>query len=112
MKKHSFPLVFMVILLSLSISCKKSGDQNKPFIIVNPPNPQYWAQELPYVDAGAEAFDITEAGDTIPINNRLQTTDNIDVSVAGDYQVFYNVSDEAGNNADQQTRDVKVILTK
>jgi hypothetical protein len=95
-------------------SCKKeeNGDQNKPFIILNPPNPLYWAKDTPYQDPGAEAFDITETNDTINITNRLQVTDNIDVSTTGDYSVFYNVSDEAGNNADQQTREVKVVISK
>ena len=114
MKKLIIPIIILLFALSLSISCKKddNGDKTKPYIIVNPPNPQYWALDLPYEDAGAEAWDITEAGDTTNITNRIQTTDNVNVSVAGDYQVSYNVSDEAGNNADQKTRDVKVVLTK
>lgn len=114
MKNLVIPISILVFALSLSISCKKdeNGDKNKPYIIVNPPDPQYWGIDIPYVDAGAEAWDITKAGDTINITNRIQTTDNVNVGITGDYQVLYNVSDEAGNNADQQSREVKVILTK
>lgn len=114
MKKLLAPITFLLFALSLSISCKKNdnGDKNKPFINVNPPNPKYWAQDLPYVDAGAEAWDITEAGDTININDRLEINSNVNVNITGEYQVFYNVSDEAGNNADQKKREVKVVLTK
>ena len=79
---------------------------------MNPPNPQYSVQGQPYIDPGAEAFDITEPGDTIQINDRLQTSDNINVDIEGIYQVLYNVSDEARNNADQQVREVKVLLGK
>jgi hypothetical protein len=95
-------------------SCKKdeNGDQNNPFIILAPPNPLNWALDLPYEDPGAEAFDVTETGDTINITDRMQVTDNIDISQVGTYSVFYNVSDEAGNQADQQVREVRVVLTK
>ena len=101
----------MAILVA---SCKKeeSGDQNKPFIILNPPNPLYWAKDLPYIDPGAEAFDITEAGDTINISERLAITDNVDVNVEGTYNVLFNVSDGAGNQADQKTREVRVVISK
>jgi hypothetical protein len=114
MKKLVFPIIILLFALSLSTSCKKNnnGDKTKPYIFVNPPNPQYWALDLPYEDAGAEAWDITEAGDTVNITNRIQTTDNVNTSVAGDYRVLYDVSDEAGNSADQKSRDVKVVLTK
>jgi len=113
MKKHIGTVLFLLLMLLMVItSCQKKGDQNKPFIIMNPPNPQYSVQDQPYIDPGAEAFDVTEAGDTIQINNRLQTTDNVNVEIAGIYQVYYNVSDEAGNKADQQEREVKVLLGK
>ena len=79
---------------------------------MNPTNPLVWGQDVLYVDPGAEAFDVTEAGDTVNINYRLKTTENVDVSTTGEYQVKYNVSDEAGNNADEKIRNVKVVLTK
>jgi len=114
MKKYIVPIVIIVFALALSPACKKdeNSDKNKPYIILTPPNPQYWPKGETYADPGAEAFDITEVGDTINITNRLQIDNNVNVGVTGDYQIFYNVSDEAGNKADQKVRDVRVLLTK
>lgn len=114
MKSSAIAIMFLVFILFLSSACKKdeNGDNNPPYILVNPPNPQYWALDNPYQDAGAEAFDITRAGDTVNITNRLQTTDNVNVAATGEYEVLYNVTDEAGNSAEQKTRTVKVVLTK
>lgn len=107
-------LITVLLVLGFSSSCKKeeNGDNNKPFIVMNPPNPLYWGQDMPYNDPGAEAFDVTETGDTVNISDRLQVQNNVDVTTLGDYNVNYNVSDEAGNNADQKTRDVRVVITK
>jgi hypothetical protein len=112
MKKVLIPTILAVSFIILISACKKDGDQNNPFIIMNPPNPLIWAQDLPYADPGAEAYDVTESGDTINITSRLQTTENVDVTTPGDYTVRYNVSDEAGNNAEEQVREVRVVLTK
>ena len=114
MRKLVIPIILVVFALSLSTTCNKNenGDNNPPYILVNPPNPQYWALDNPYEDAGAEAFDITQAGDTVDITNRLQTTDNVNVTVTGEYEVLYNVTDESGISAEQKTRTVKVVLTK
>jgi hypothetical protein len=107
-------LLLAVFFLSLSSACKKDedGDQNKPFIILNPPNPLFWGLDVPYADPGATAYDVTESGDTVDITGRMEVTGNVDVSTTGDYVVNFNVSDEAGNAADQKTRNVKVVLTK
>lgn len=112
MKNIIYSVALLSIVLVVASACKKDGDKNKPFIIMNPPSPLVWAQDMPYVDPGAEAFDVTESGDTINITNRLNVTDNVDVATTGEYIVKYNVSDEAGNNADEKTRNVRVVLTK
>lgn len=112
MKKIFFLFVLILAGLALMPGCKKKGDTNNPFIVILGSNPLTWEIDVPYVDPGAEAYDITEAGDTVDISSRLETTSNVNVKVAGDYSVKYNVSDEAGNQADTKTRDVNVILTK
>jgi hypothetical protein len=114
MRLLTLGIILTIILLGLSSACKKeeSGDQNKPFIILNPPNPLYWGLDVSYQDPGATAYDVTESGDTVDITGRMEVTDNIDVSTVGDYVVNFNVSDDAGNAADQQTRNVRVVLTK
>lgn len=114
MKKPILPLALLLMALLFSPACKKdkNGDGNAPFILMNPPNPLYWALDYPYEDPGAEAYDITEAGDTVNITSSLIVNSNVDVTKAGDYEVTYNVTDEAGNNAEQQVRAVKVVLSK
>jgi len=114
MKKLILPSAVLLTLLFLSSACNKNenGDQNAPYIEMNPPNPLYWALDYPYEDPGAEAYDITEVGDTVNITSSLIINNNVDVAIAGDYQVTYNVTDEAGNSAEQQVREVKVVLSK
>jgi hypothetical protein len=108
-------LFIVVAVFFLATSCKKNdnGDKNNPFIVLIGTNPMYWSQgSSPYEDPGATAWDITESNDTIDITNRLVVTENIDVNTSGEYNVKFNVTDEAGNKADEKTRLVKVILTK
>ncbi|NOX86449.1 MAG: DUF5011 domain-containing protein [Chlorobi bacterium] len=112
MKKLFIPLLVLLAGFVVFSGCKKDGDKNKPYIIILGSNPLTWQIDIPYVDPGAEAYDITEAGDTVDITSRLQVNSNVNVSVAGKYSVEYNVSDEAGNAADPKTRTVNVILTK
>jgi len=112
MKKILVIFILMMAVLAVLPGCKKNGDTNKPFIVVLGSNPLTWQINVPYVDPGAEAYDVTEAGDTVDISSRLQVNNNVDIKVAGDYTVDFNVSDEAGNQADTKTRNVVVILTK
>jgi len=112
MKKILLIFMLMATVISVLPGCKKKGDTNKPFIVLLGSNPLTWQIDVPYVDPGAEAYDITEAGDTVDISSRLQVNNNVNVEIAGDYTVDFNVSDEAGNQADTQTRKVVVILTK
>jgi hypothetical protein len=114
MIKQSIVLI-VVLTAFLASSCKKddNGDKNKPFIVVHGANPMYWSQGVsPYEDPGAEAWDVTENNDTININDRLVVSENVDVNTAGEYTVKFNVTDEAGNHADEKSRLVKVRLTK
>lgn len=113
MKNYIIPLLILIFIIALGNACKKAdGDTNKPFIIILGSNPVYAPQGVEYLDAGAEAWDLTEAGDTIDISGRLETSNNVNVDITGEYQVKYNVSDAAGNWADEQIRTVKVLVTK
>ncbi len=108
-------LLFVVIASFFVTACNKDddGEKNKPFIVLLGANPMYWSEGIsPYVDPGAEAWDVTEDNDTVNITDRLIVTENVDVNTSGDYNVHFNVTDEAGNHADEKTRLVKVILTK
>ena len=107
-------LLYLVILfIATASSCNKNNgpaDTNKPFIVLLGSNPVYSELGKPYTDAGANAFDITAAGDTVNITVRMATTDNIDINTVGKYEVRYDVSDEAGNKADEKTRTVYVQI--
>lgn len=112
MKKILIPLIILFAGFLAFSGCKKDGDKNKPFIVILGSNPLTWPLDVPYVDPGAEAYDITESGDTVNITTLLKVNSNVNVKVAGEYSVEFNVTDEAGNAADTKTRTVKVILTK
>ena len=58
-----------------------------------------------YSDAGATAADDNE-GD---ITSDIVVTNNVDANVIGTYQVHYDVSDNAGNQANRKTRTVFVV---
>ena len=108
-------ILFAILAGTLLISaCKKddNADKSKPFIEVLGYDPVYTALGMPYVDAGALAWDVTATGDTVDITNRLVTEDNVNIQVADTYEVTYNVSDEAGNAADERKRQVKVVIGK
>lgn len=113
-KKYLIPVLLMILALSFSSSCKKddNGDGTIPEIVILGFNPANWPLDLPYLDAGAVAFDVTSDGDTVDITDKIVVMNNIDVSVVGDYVVTYNVSDDSGEKAVEQVRSVKVVLGK
>ncbi len=92
-------------------SCKKeeTGDGIKPEIILLGLNPSNWGKDVPYVDPGAIAFDVTTAGDTVDITNSIFVKNTIDVSTIGKYEVVYNVRDASGLSADEKIRIVNVV---
>ena len=57
-----------------------------------------------YTDSGATASDNID-GD---ITSSIVTVNNVDIYTVGTYSVTYNVSDAAGNSADEVTRTVNI----
>lgn len=57
-----------------------------------------------YADSGATAFDAVDGN----LTGQIITTNNLNINAAGTYQYFYNVSDAAGNAAEQVTRTIIV----
>ncbi|MBU2552861.1 MAG: DUF5011 domain-containing protein [Bacteroidetes bacterium] len=114
MRKLVLLLGLVSVLCGSFSGCKKSddGDGVKPVVVVLGYNPVYWALDLPYVDAGALAYDITSAGDTLDLTADIQAKIEVDVTKEGEYQVTYNVKDQSGLAADEQVRVVKVVLGK
>ncbi len=112
--KHIFSFLLLIITVIFLGGCNKEeiGDGTVPEIVILGLNPVYWALDIPYVDAGAVAFDITTEGDTVDITDKIIVINNVNVNAVGYYDVLYNVTDESGVSAEVKTRDVKVVLGK
>lgn len=80
-------------------------DNAPPVITLLGNNPVFVNRNDMYVDAGATAMDNLD-GDRTPY---IIAVSNVDSSVAGQYEVTYDVTDSAGNNAVQVTRTVIVL---
>ncbi len=59
-----------------------------------------------FIDAGAIATDDKDGN----ISANIKITSTVDTSIVGNYTVKYNVSDMAGNKADEVIRNVKVTV--
>ena len=114
MKCNCTSLLILFFLFFILQGCEKKeeGDGIKPVIVVQGYNPMYWALELPYVDSGAYAYDISSSGDTVDLTGSIVVDDGVDVAVVGEYRVTYNVKDGSGLAADEQVRIVKVVMGK
>ena len=79
-------------------------DTTAPAISLAGDNPIYVEQGSVFTDPGASATD-DQDGD---ISNKIQVTGTVNINSAGTYILRYNVSDLAGNNASEVTRNVIV----
>ncbi len=107
--KLIIPIIFFFVC-TLLFSCKKedSKDTTPPQITLLGDNPYTVGMGTNYIDSGVTAIDDID-GD---ISASVQLTNNVNMSVVGNYTVKYNVSDKAGNSAPEVTRTVKVVITK
>jgi hypothetical protein len=97
----------MAAIFALSVSCKKENkDTTAPSISILGVTPYTVGQGTTYTDPGATAYDETD-GD---ISASITTTNNVSTIDTGYYHVTYNVSDKAGNAAEEKTRTVHVIF--
>ena len=80
-------------------------DQTKPVITLLGVPAINTILNTPYTDAGATATDNIDGVITINIISQS----NVDVNATGTYAVTYNVSDNAGNAANEITRTVRVV---
>ena len=109
--KPQLLLMFSALLLVSAIlfSCKKEKkdkDSTPPPITINGDNPLHHPVGTPYNDPGAKAiYDID--GD---ISSNIVVTNNVNTGITGNYFVYYNVTDKAGNPAVEAVRKVQVII--
>ena len=103
-------ILLVLIVLSLSTQCKKEEekdtDTTAPTITLKGANPQFVNKGTAYVDPGYTADDDVD-GD---ISNEVKVSGTVDVNTEGTYELKYNVADKAGNNADEKSRTVKVLV--
>jgi hypothetical protein len=102
-------ITILIILTSFALvigisSCKK--DKTDPVITLLGDTSIVHNKGDIYTDAGATAEDDVD-GD---ITANIDVTNPIDVNVEGIYIIKYNVSDKAGNDAEEVTRKVKVMI--
>ena len=86
-----------------------TADKTIPVIALEGANPQSIELGTAYSELGATATDNIDGTIT---GNIVIDASNVNVDIAGDYTVTYNVSDAAGNPAVQVTRTVNVKDTK
>ena len=86
-----------------------SSDNTPPVITLNGDAVVYLNLNDSYIELGATATDDTDGNIS---GNIVTGGDTVDTSVTGVYTITYNVSDAAGNAADEVTREVRVgIIT-
>ena len=100
----------MVSILALSTQCKKEEeekpDTTPPVITLIGNNPLMVDKGTTFVDPGAVATDDKD-GD---ISDQVSVDGTVDTSIEGTYFLKYNVSDAAGNKADELMREVRVMV--
>ena len=74
------------------------SDTTKPVITLVGDSEMRHEQGTEYIDAGATAVDNID-GD---ITSSITVSSDVDINIIGTYLVTYNVSDTAGNQADQK----------
>jgi hypothetical protein len=99
------PVLAMLVAPLIFSGCKKDKDTTPPVITLIGAATVYACVGSPYTDDGATAMDDTDGdiSDLIVINNPVQT------DATGTFTVTYNVTDSAGNKAEEVTRTVIVI---
>ena len=83
-------------------------DAGKPVITLTGANPQTIEFGEGYAELNATATDLVDGDLT---GNIVIDANNVDTSTVGTYTVTYDVTDTAGNAAEQKTRTVRVIDT-
>jgi hypothetical protein len=81
-----------------------TGDVDGPVITLTGPASVDVLVESAYQDAGATATDTIDGN----LTARIVTNNPVNTALVGTYTVTYNVSDDSGNAAQQQTRTVRV----
>jgi hypothetical protein len=98
--------LMLLITASCSDDDETGRDTTPPVITMNGSSQVYVDKGTTYTDAGATALDETD-GD---LTASIQVKNLVDPNVTGTYHVTYNVSDKAGNKAQEVVRTVIVMI--
>lgn len=91
---------------NVTVTIPQPPDTAKPVITLLGLNPVNLTVGQVYVEAGATAVDDRD-GD---VSTKIVVSGSVNVAVAGNYSVKYDVRDAAGNAADQKVRSVVVSV--
>lgn len=108
MRKLAFIFALFAFIL-ITTQCKKDDeekDTTPPVISLKGDTLMMVNKDSAFVEPGYTATDDTD-GD---ITDKVTVKGNVDTSVEGTYYLYYNVSDAAGNAAEQKKREVKVMI--
>lgn len=103
---QKFYIIIGIFIFISAYACnKEEKDITPPEINLKGYNPTYVNLDSAYVESGYTAIDDVD-GD---LTNKVKVTGTVATHAEGDYTLYYNVSDEAGNAAEEKTRKVKVL---
>ncbi|MDF4222185.1 DUF5011 domain-containing protein [Maribacter sp. M208] len=87
-------------------SCISIPDNDKPMIVLKGEDPIEINEGDTYFEPGYSATDLVDGSLT---DNVIVGMQNVNLGLAGTYEITYNVSDESGNAADEVSRTINVI---
>lgn len=105
MKKLSIFVLFLMLLGFIACTEKKEADTTPPVIELKGAEQVYVNLDSAYVEPGYTATDDVD-GD---ITSEVVVSGTVDVHTEGIYYLYYDVTDKAGNQAEQKSRKVKVL---
>jgi hypothetical protein len=102
-------IAIMAVLFTCGIlasACETSDDKVPPVITLIGDNPLHVQLGTSFTDPGASALDDVDGN----ISAQIEVTGTVNTQVEGDYYIYYNVEDKAGNKAAEVSRKVKVLI--
>jgi hypothetical protein len=100
-------VIWGISSLTVDMGAYEAGDSAPPVITLMGANPVTLQVGTPYTEPGYMASDNCD-GD---VTARVVVSGSVNHAVVGSYTLHYNVSDSAGNAAEEKTRTVNVVDT-
>jgi len=106
LKKMKNSILILAVVAMTVFSCKKKdvADTEAPVIVLNGSTNDTLSLNKPYVELGASVSDNVDKS----LSTSVVISGSVNKDLTGDYKIFYNVKDAAGNAAEQVVRNVNV----